>query len=249
MGTQKNKAAPRRLKRAEAVLARRTSRFLVILDRCTDYHNADAVLRTAEALGIQNVWMVEQTPPAPRAWKPGPASKGAHRWLDIKIFPQATECINQLHKEQWEIWATDLCENAKDCIAEELPAIPKKIALVLGRESDGVSSEFLQAAEHRLRLPMHGFAESLNLSVAAGLFLAALFRACPEARGDISESQKSDLRQRWYSMLATSEEQREEFMRWAKQPPSPLEDPRPAPESRRPRVLKKAKKRYKIKRN
>ncbi len=62
-----NKVAPRRLRRAEAVLAKRTGRILLVLERCTDRHNADAVLRTADGFGVQKVWMVEQDPGDPHA--------------------------------------------------------------------------------------------------------------------------------------------------------------------------------------
>jgi len=241
--------APRRLKRAEAVLARRTGRFLLVLERCTDRHNADAVLRTAEGFGIQKVWMVEQDPPAPKAWSPGTVSKGADRWLDLEIFPKVDDCIEALREQNWEIWATDLGEDADELDGGELPEIPAKVALVLGRESDGVSEKFLAAADRRLRLPMQGFAESLNLSVAAGLFLATLFQACPQARGDLTDSEKDSIRRRWYSTLATSDAQRKEFMAWVDHPPDPLDDPRPSPEFRRPRVPKRAAERYGIERD
>ena len=47
---------PERLRRMEAVLQRRTSRFLIVLERVLDGHNQQAVIRTAEAMGIQHVW-------------------------------------------------------------------------------------------------------------------------------------------------------------------------------------------------
>lgn len=50
--------APRRLMRAEAVLAARTGRFIVVLERSSDEHNQYAILRTAEAFGIQHVWFI-----------------------------------------------------------------------------------------------------------------------------------------------------------------------------------------------
>ena len=244
-----NREAPRRLRRAEAVLARRTGRFLLVLERCTDRHNADAVLRTAEGFGIQKVWMVEQDPPSPKAWSPGTVSKGADRWLDIEVFPHVDACIAALREQDWEIWATDLAEDADELDGTRLPEVPTQVALVLGRESDGVSKKLLAAADRRLRLPMQGFAESLNLSVAAGLFLAALFQACPQARGDLTDSEKDSIRRRWYGVLATSDAQREEFMAWADHPPDPLDTPRPAPEFRRPRVPKSAARRYGIDRD
>lgn len=59
-------------------------------------------------------------------------------------------------------------------------AIPPKLAIVIGRESDGVSQEMLREADKRIFLPMYGFTESFNLSVATALVLSRLFDHCPE---------------------------------------------------------------------
>lgn len=78
--------------------------------------------------------------------------------------------------------------------------IPKKLAVVFGayfreiliifpgREADGCSQEILTAADKRIYFRLHGFTESLNLSVASGLVLQHLFFLCPEARGDLLTS-------------------------------------------------------------
>src|SRR5690606_3717239 len=58
------KEPPRRIRKAEAVLAKRTSKISIVLERCYDSHNHQAVIRTAESLGIQNLWTV-----LPVEWK------------------------------------------------------------------------------------------------------------------------------------------------------------------------------------
>ena len=81
--------APRRLRRAEAVLARRTGRFLLVLERCTDPHNRMAVFRTAEAFGVGRIWMIEH--PDDPAKKPVKSvTKGSHHWLEVRSFEVAS---------------------------------------------------------------------------------------------------------------------------------------------------------------
>lgn len=63
-----------------------------------------------------------------------------------------------------------------------------------GREAEGVTEEFLEAADARIYLPLFGFTESLNLSVATALVMQRLFDLCPDARGNLTASEKAALR-------------------------------------------------------
>lgn len=80
--------------------------------------------------------------------------------------------------------------------------MPARLALVIGRESDGVSKEMIAACDKRVYLPMHGFTESFNLSVACALLLQKLFDVCPEARGDLPDAEKAALREVWFGELS-----------------------------------------------
>jgi len=76
-----------------------------------------------------------------------------------------------------------------ELVPADLATIPR-FALVTGNEREGVSSEFLAAAQQRVRIPMRGFVESLNLSVATAILLHAAL--CNRA-GDLSESRQREL--------------------------------------------------------
>lgn len=236
--------APRRLRRAEAVLRQRTGRILLVAERCTDIHNHMALLRTAEAYGVQQVWLVEQADEQLEKLKKS-VTKGAHGWLSIRQFPAPGSCIEALRKEGWAIWATDLGRGAEPATVESLAPLPDKVALVVGRESDGVSKELLEAADRRLWLPLFGFGESLNLSVATGILLQRLFDVCPEAHGDLSPQALGELRREWYQRLG-GEAWEERYSQWLENPPEPLDELRPPPETRRPRMPKKLAKRLGI---
>lgn len=230
--------APRRLRRAEAVLRYRTGRILLVLERQTDIHNQMAVLRTAEAMGLVHIWLVDDDvqPQLPILKKS--ITKGAHGWLELRYFEDTKSCIKALREEDWEIWATDLNSGAVEASNENLSPLPKKVAIVMGRESDGVSREMLSEADKRVFLPMFGFTESFNLSVATGMILQRLFDICPEAHGDLSEAELKALRTSWYEKLGgVGWKQRDGL--WLDNPPEPLDTLRPDPAMRRPRMPKK----------
>lgn len=231
--------APRRLRRAETILRRRTSRVVLVIERAWNHENVQAVLRTAESFGVQHVWAIRHPHERRRATKS--VTRGSHQWLTVRFFEDTTECVAALRKEGCTIWATDLSPQA---VPVENPAtlqpLPSRVALILGREVGGVSEELLTAAERRLYLPMHGFTESLNLAIAAALILQRLFDADPALRGSMPETERAELRAHWYQRLAGHREDKQaEYARWLACPPEPLEDPRPPEEFRQPRITKK----------
>jgi tRNA G18 (ribose-2'-O)-methylase SpoU len=199
--------APARLRRAEAILQSRTGRIAIVLERITDSHNHSAVLRSVEAMGIQNVFIVD--PPVARNESCKPLAfakkitKDCYKWLTVRSFSTTTECISALKEDGYEIWATDLSQKSINMDKEKhlLKPFPSKVAIVIGRESDGVSSELLEVANKRIFIPMYGFTESFNLSVACALVVQRAFDLCPEAHGDLSEDERSALRSSWFEEL------------------------------------------------
>ncbi|MDA0667847.1 MAG: RNA methyltransferase [Planctomycetota bacterium] len=236
--------APRRLRRAEAVLRQRCGRFLLVLERCTDIFNHAAVLRTAEAFGLVHVWLVDHDPETAEQFHKS-VTKGADGWLKVRSFPDSETCRDTLLAEGWTIYATDLGGDAIPATREELHNLPERLAVVIGRESDGVSKIMLEASEKRIFLPMFGFTESFNLSVATGLILQRLFDVCPEAHGSLSEQDRHELRKDWYQRLGGGKDP-DRFLHWIENPPEPWETLRPDPHARRPRMPKKLAKRLGI---
>uniref|UniRef100_K3X656 tRNA/rRNA methyltransferase SpoU type domain-containing protein n=1 Tax=Globisporangium ultimum (strain ATCC 200006 / CBS 805.95 / DAOM BR144) TaxID=431595 RepID=K3X656_GLOUD len=210
---------PRRVKKAETVLSRRTSRIVLVLEASCDMFNQMAVLRTAECMGIQHVWIVE-----PAFYKKHKAerhiSREATDWLTIRRFKTTQACIEELLSNGYEIWATDL---SQDAVSLEAPGLelPDRVAIVMGREADGVSKAMLDAADKRVYLPIHGFADSLNLNVATGMVLLRLFYICPEARGAMLLDERTQLRDTWYRRMVKGAEDADAFLA---APPAPFCD-------------------------
>ncbi len=209
----------------------------MVLERCSKEHNLLAVLRTAEAFGIQDVWLVGEGSATP---KPHRLNRGAEFWLTVRAFPDTASCLTALRAEGRTLWVADTGPEAEALATpDSIGAVPARLALALGREADGASEAMLAAADRRIYLPLHGFTESLNVSVAAALLLQRILDACPEARGDLSPERREALRREWYRRLAGSKRP-DRFDAWLEAPPGPLEDLRQPPELRRPRVRKRA---------
>ena len=211
----------RLLRKAEAVIRWRTSRLVLVIERCTSDHNYSAILRSAEALGIQYVYMIDppivdydQLEDGEKAKTMSKADRddlearrlhhlfaqNATEWLEVKDFSSAEDCVAQLREEGYELWVTDLSQEA-ECLNNDSPKIPEKVALVMGTEAVGCSQYMLEQADKRVYLPLRGFADSLNLSVATALILHQLFLMDPTLIGAISEEEKLGLRTQWFTKL------------------------------------------------
>jgi len=197
--TAPDAALPRRLLRAEQVLAARTRRVALVLEGTQDPHNVHAVLRTAEALGVQDVHVV--APRRQAAHVARGVTQGAHRWLTIRRHESMGAAARVLRAEGRSIWAA--CPGGDAVPLAELSRVEGRLAVLVGNETDGLSDEALAAADGRFRIDLVGFTGSLNLSVAAAITLWELRREDLAAGrpGDLRPEEVAELRADWYRQL------------------------------------------------
>ena len=93
-------------------------------------------------------------------------TKGADTWVEVEKMPNTLESLQKIKNQGYKILAVSPEKNAV-----MLPdyQIKSPIALVFGTEKEGVSDEFLDFADETLAIPMYGFTESFNVSVAAAI--------------------------------------------------------------------------------
>jgi len=219
--TDDQNGPPMRLRRAETVLRNRTSRMILVLERCLDSHNHQAVIRTAEALGIQHIWTVsppvDTTQQNRRHKLAKKITKGCFKWLSIRNFNSISNCIAALQESKYEIWSIDTSENAIVLSNENkhnfLP-LPPKIAIVIGREIDGVSQEMLAVSSKRMSLQNFGFTPGFQISVSTALILQRMFDWFPEIRGDIENEEAQRLREVWFDELAVNPTALKKYSYW-----------------------------------
>ncbi len=161
---------PDRLTKIKKVVAQRNFNSAVVLENIYDLGNASAVMRSAEGFGFVNFHVIEGL----EKFKEGNrTSAGASKWIETTRWKSTEACVAALKSQGKKIIVTHLDEQARPI--EEID-FSEPCALVLGNENEGCSKEMLAAADHRVILPMVGFVQSYNISVAAALSFYAMFR-------------------------------------------------------------------------
>jgi tRNA (guanosine-2'-O-)-methyltransferase len=200
----------RRARIAE-VVAGRTYSVVPVLERVHDLGNVNAVLRSAEGLGYGAAHLVDLQGDA-AAWAtqretedPLVAtraaqrqSQGADKWIDLQVWPDAASACEHLRAAGYRVVATHLSADAVP-IAEI--DFSRPTAIVLGNERDGVSEAMLALADANCVLPIDGFVQSYNISVAAALafYHARLDRLNRLGRhGDLSAAEQEILTAHYY---------------------------------------------------
>jgi tRNA (guanosine-2'-O-)-methyltransferase len=179
-----------RLARIDSVLSKRAGRIIVVLAGVQNPHNISAVLRSADAFGLQRVFLVGESFTYSRG-----VSLGTERWLSLERFAETTECLARLKEEGFRpvILQAEELSGGRSRAVHELP-FDEKLALVFGNEHSGVDPLFRNESAICAHIPMVGFVESLNVSVAAAITFYASFMA---GRPVMDAGEQGKLREEW----------------------------------------------------
>ncbi|MEK6858603.1 MAG: RNA methyltransferase [Nanoarchaeota archaeon] len=165
----------RRLEKIKRVVSQRQKGLAIVIEDVHDPHNAEAIFRTCDAFGVQDVYLIfDKTKP----WNPAKigkqSSSSAHKWLTFHTFRSTKECLAELKKKGYFLVASALKDSAVSLF--DYSFSDEKIALLVGNEHRGLSDEALALADVVLQIPMRGMVESLNVSVSTALFLFEITR-------------------------------------------------------------------------
>ena len=163
---------PERKQKLISVLNKRQTDLTVVLENVTDPHNISAVMRTCDAVGIQDIYILNTKISRHKKWGPKSSSSAA-KWLSVHEFDNAEECFSSLRKRYSTILTTHLDNEAVGLYELDLT---KSTALVFGNEHSGVSAEMLEFADGNFAIPQVGIIRSLNISVACAVTLYEAFR-------------------------------------------------------------------------
>ncbi len=183
-----------RINRINKVLQNRTYTILPVLDGLYDIGNMNAVLRTSEAFGFQSVHIIETSAKYREANR---VAQGAEKWLDIFRWKKPSDCISYLKEKGYKICVTAL--NSNKTINEIDFLSPT--AIVFGNEHEGVCSEIITQADESIIIPMYGFTQSFNISVAVSIILYHVFHERMTqlySNGDLYEQEKQVLKAVFY---------------------------------------------------
>lgn len=182
----------------EQILAQRTRHLTVVLEDIFKSHNASAVLRTAECMGLQDVHVVEQD----NSFNLNPyVLRGSGKWLTVhhhrkeKGVKTIEKCFGQLRQQGYQILATTPEPGAVDF---NDVILSERVAVVFGSEENGISEYVKTYADDLIKIPMFGFTESFNISVSAAMILENFNHKIRSNNSwELSEEEKQHLKLEW----------------------------------------------------
>ena len=163
---------PEREERLKNVLQKRQPDLTVVLENVFDPHNISAVMRTCDAVGIQDIYVLNTKISKHKKWG-AKSSSSAAKWLTIHEYSDASVCFADLRKKFPLILTTHLSSSAISLFEIDFT---KPVALIFGNEHDGVSEEIRMLADGNFVIPQVGMIRSLNISVACAVSLYEAFR-------------------------------------------------------------------------
>ncbi|HNR84993.1 MAG TPA: RNA methyltransferase [Taishania sp.] len=191
---------PSKVEMFERLAPQKTNYLTVAMENIYQEHNASAVMRTCESLGIQSLHVIEKD------WKyqaQRDIARGAGRWIDTFNYSDATptlSCIEQLKADGYQIVATT--PHKDDFTIDTLP-IDQPIALFFGTEGEGISQDIISNADRFVKIPMHGFTESLNVSVSVAIAAYTLRKRIEQSNVNwqLSEDELTALKIKWCTRI------------------------------------------------
>ena len=180
------------------VLNDRTRHFTVAIEDIFQPHNSSAIVRSCDIFGIQDLHVIESKY---EFYASNQVAKGAQKWIDFSLYNKqdannTLECIDDLKSKGYQIIATT--PHNESCYLQDFD-ISKKSAFFFGVEKQGLSEHVMNNADGFLKIPMVGFTESLNISVAVAIILQSLNDRLKKSDIDwqLSDLEKSEIYLKW----------------------------------------------------
>ncbi len=158
---------PERSERLTNVLNKRQPNLTIVLENVSDPHNISAVMRTCDAVGVQDIYILNTIIGKHKKWG-AKSSSSAAKWLTVHQFDEVTLCMKELREKYDKIYSTHLSKDAVGLYDMDLTA---SVALVFGNEHSGVSEELMHLVDGNFIIPQVGIIKSLNISVACAVTL------------------------------------------------------------------------------
>lgn len=197
--------SPQREQKIRNVIRQSQPDLTVILENIYDPLNISAVLRSCDAVGIREIFVIYTRQYLDkRGLRIGKrTSAGVFKWIDVYLFDSVAECFRRVRERYGRILATAIGQESRSLYELDLCT---PTALLFGNEDEGLSAEALQGSDGNFLVPQAGFAESLNISVACAVSLFEAKRQREQAgfystNPKLTAEQQEQLFNRWVQML------------------------------------------------
>jgi tRNA (guanosine-2'-O-)-methyltransferase len=184
-----------RRQRLDAVAAGRLAGLVVVLEDLHDPHNGGAAFRSCEAMGIHELHVIQNHEDFRTSSK---ITQGCDKWLEVIPHRRTDSCLASLRQRGYKLGAA--VPGAMQTLEDLDPGVPT--AFLLGNEHTGLSAVARSQCDFEFAIPLYGFSESVNLSVATALIVythATRRRQLLGRAGDLDDQQLLMLRARYYA--------------------------------------------------
>ncbi len=165
---------PERKKKIEHYYRNKIKGVELLLDNVWDPHNAAAILRTMDGLGIEKAnlhYTYNEFPNLKNVGKK--SSSSANKWIKFEKVGDLKDFVKTKKKEGFKIIGTEMNDRSKNLASYRFP---KKCIIAFGNEMRGLSQEVKDLCDDFIFIPMVGMVESYNVSVSAAIVIYELFR-------------------------------------------------------------------------
>ena len=185
---------PERLAKFTRVANHRRFDLTVILENVHDPHNISAVLRSCDAVGIAEVFVIDDHVKYNQR-KGNKSSSSANKWVQVNSFTNHDECVKAVRAKYQRLLCTHLATDAVELYDNNFSK--GSLALVFGNEHEGVSKELLAQCDGNIFIPQIGMISSLNISVACAVTLYEVFRQRKNNDESEMQPQRNALLHQW----------------------------------------------------
>lgn len=200
----------------QKVVDQRTRHVTVVLENIYQSQNASAVVRTCECMGLQDIHIIENTSSYQTNTR---VLKGSNKWMDLiryrsKNANNTEACLSQLKKQGYSVYAADPSEEGISI--HDIDVTAGKVAIMFGNELHGVSQDALALCDQKVKIPMYGFTESLNISVSVAICLNTLISKIHDdfQKYGLTDEEKEAITLQWYrKVVRKSDLVEREFLR------------------------------------
>jgi tRNA (guanosine-2'-O-)-methyltransferase len=188
---------PERKQKIDSLLSKRQNDLTVVLENVFDPHNIAAVMRTCEAAGIMEMYIIRSILPTRKRWNDR-SSASANKWMMLHQYEDAKSCFDVVRKKYNNIFCTHLNEDAQSLYSLDFTG---STALIFGNEHAGVTEEALSYCNGNFIIPQAGIIQSLNISVACAISIYEAYRQKEKAghydQKKISAAEQDILLKQW----------------------------------------------------
>lgn len=167
-----------RIEKLLKTVSKRQFDMTVVLENVFDPHNIGAVMRSCEAVGISDIYVIQSMPhettDLSKEISVGKhASSGVKKWVAVHFYDNVDSCISAVKSKYKRILTTAIHVDSVSLYDLDLV---DSFALVFGNEADGISDEMRSKCDGNFVIPMYGLVESLNISVACSVSIFEAMR-------------------------------------------------------------------------